>query len=302
MSALISSQILQLSSADGLWRAQISPVGASLVSLWHGDIEIVASPYDEPLTALAGAVMAPWPNRLQDGSWKLGDREYVAPINDTDGNNANHGLVFDKAFEIVNHGESSLSLETKIFDARAYPFEILLKITYALENSGLKISLHATNQASIAVPFAFGLHPYFVAEEDSEIELNAQTWIQKDARKLPTISLPIDASSVARRGRNKIAELNIDDCFTDLVANEQGLYVTRVTRPSSGSLVEIEQSSVLSFVMLYRFQEVDKKRRMLLAIEPQTSKANFLRDLAGQTLLMPDQALEAVCQIKLRKN
>ncbi len=301
MSALISSQILQLSSADGLWRAQISPVGASLVGLWHADGEIVASPYDEPLRALAGAVMAPWPNRLEDGTWKLGNREFAAVVNDADGNNANHGLVFNRAFDVVNHSDSLLRLQTKIFDQRAYPFEILLTLTYALENDGLKISFEAVNQAAEAVPVAFGLHPYFVADEDSELELNARTWVQKNSRNLPTQSTPIDSSSAAQQGRNRIAELDIDDCVTDLVANERGCFVTTISRPSIGMAIDIEQSRALSYLMLYKLQEVDKKKRMLLAVEPQTSKANFLRNFEGQELLQPNQALEATCQIKLRK-
>ena len=301
MSALISSQILQLSSADGLWRAQISPVGASLVGLWHADVEIVASPYDEPLRALAGAVMAPWPNRLEDGTWTLGNREFAAVVNDTDGNNANHGLVFDKAFDIFNHTDSLLRLETKIFDQRAYPFEILLTVTYSIENDGLRVSFEAVNQAAEAVPLAFGLHPYFVAEEDSELELNARTWVQKNSRNLPTLSTPIDSSSAAQQGRNRIAELDIDDCFTELVANERDYFVTTISRPSIGIAIDIEQSRALSYLMLYKLQEVEKKKRTLLAVEPQTSKANFLRNLEGEELLQPNQALEATCQIKLRK-
>jgi aldose 1-epimerase len=301
VSALISSQILQLSSADGLWRAQISPVGASLVSLWRSDVEIVASPYGEPLRALAGSVMAPWPNRLEDGTWKLGNREFAAAVNDTYGNNANHGLVFDKAFDVVNHTDSLLSLETKIFDERAYPFEILLTLTYALENDGLQISFEAVNHAAEAVPVAFGLHPYFVAEEDSELELNARTWVQKNSRNLPTLSTPIDSSSAAQQGRNRIAVLDIDDCFTDLIANERGYFVTKISRPSNSVIVEIEQSRALSYLMLYKLQEVEKKKRTLIAVEPQTSKANFLRNLEGQKLLQPNQALDARCQIKLRK-
>ena len=301
MSALISSQILQLSSADGLWHAQISPVGASLVGLWHDDVEIVASPYDEPLRALAGAVMAPWPNRLEDGTWKLGNREFAAEINDTYGNNANHGLVFDKTFDVVNHSDSLLRLQTKIFDQRAYPFEILLTVTYALENDGLKISFEAVNHAAEAVPLAFGLHPYFVADADSELELSARTWVKKDSRNLPTLSAPIDSSSAAKRGRNRITELDIDDCFTDLVADERGYFVTTISRPSIGIAIDIEQSRALSYLMLYKLQEVEKKKRILLAVEPQSSKANFLRKLEGEELLQPNQALEATCQIKLRK-
>lgn len=301
MSALISSQILQLASADGHWRAQISPIGASLVSLWHGQLEIVASPNDEPLTALAGAVMAPWPNRLEDGTWRLGDREFAAEINDLVGHNANHGLVFDKAFEVVQQTQSTLRLEIKIFDERAYPFEVLLSVTYELENSGLKVSIEAQNLAQEAAPVAFGLHPYFVVEEDSELQLNAKTWVQKNSRKLPTGVAATDSSSPAHRGLNRISDLDIDDCFTDLVSNEHGFFVTTISRGASDSFVDIEQSHSLSHLMLYKLEETQNKKRVLLAVEPQTSKANFFRNLQSEDLLQPHGVLKAVCQIKLRK-
>jgi aldose 1-epimerase len=301
VNSLSKTQIFNLLSEDGAWRAQVSPVGGSLVSLWRADVEIVASPYGQPLAAFAGALMAPWPNRLEDGTWKLGNREFVAPINDLDGNNANHGLVFDKIFEIVHHSEKTLRLETEIFDERAYPFQVLLTITYALDSNGLHISLEAKNLTTEAVAFAFGLHPYFVAEEDSELELNAQTWIQKNSRNLPTHSLPIDSSSPARSGLNTVAQLNIDDCFTNLVANEQGLYSTKISRPSVDLVVDILQSRTLSHVMLFKFQELENQKRILLAVEPQTASANFLRNFGSESLLRPNQVIEANFQIRARK-
>lgn len=302
MNSISKAQIFNLLSEDGAWRAQISPVGGSLVSLWRGDVELVASPYEQPLAAFAGAVMAPWPNRLEDGTWKLGNRDFVAPINDLDGNNANHGLVFDKMFNIVHHTEKTLRLETEIFDARAYPFQVLLTITYALDSDGLQISLEAKNQAAEAVPFAFGLHPYFVAEEDSELELNAQSWVQKNLRNLPIQLIPIDSSSVARHGLNRMAQLNIDDCFTNLVANEQGFYSTKISRPAVGVVVDILQSRTMSHLMLFKFLEVEKQKRMLFAVEPQTAPANFLRNFASESLLRPNQVIEANFEIRLRKN
>ena len=250
MSALISRQILQLASADGLWRAQISPVGASLVSLWHGDIEVVTSPYNEPLRALAGSVMAPWPNRLEDGAWQLGDREFTATINDADGHNSNHGLAFDKEFALASQTDSRLRLELNIFDEQAYPFSVLLSVTYLLQNTGLQVELEAKNLSNEDVPVAFGMHPYFVLDQDSTLSVDAKTWITKNARNLPVSASTFENSPLANNAGQDICNLELDECFTDLRFGSNDFCVTTVTRPSLGIAVEVEQGRELSHLML----------------------------------------------------
>jgi aldose 1-epimerase len=300
VSALISRQILQLASADGLWRAQISPIGASLVSLWHGDIEIITSPYNEPLRALAGSVMAPWPNRLEDGTWQLGDREFKATINDTEGHNANHGLVFDKEFALVSQADSSLRLELNLFDEQAYPFSVLLSVKYLLQKTGLQVELESKNLSNEDVPVAFGMHPYFVLDQDSTLSIDAKTWITKNARNLPLSASTFEHSPLAKNAGQDICNLELDECFTDLRFNSNDVCVTTVTRPSLGIAIEVEQSRELSHLMLYRLQESSQPNRSLLAIEPQSAPANAFRNLESVASLTPAATLKAKYRVKFR--
>jgi aldose 1-epimerase len=300
VSALISRHILQLASADGLWRAQISPVGASLVSLWHGDIEVVTSPYNEPLRALAGSVMAPWPNRLEDGAWQLGDREFTATINDADGHNANHGLAFDKEFALASQTDSRLRLELNLFDEQAYPFSVLLSVTYLLQNTGLQVELEAKNLSNQDVPVAFGMHPYFVLDRDSTLSVDAKTWITKNARNLPVSASTFENSPLANNAGQDICNLELDECFTDLRFDSNDVCVTTVTRPSLGIAVEVEQSRELSHLMLYRLQESSQPNRSLLAIEPQSSPANAFRNLESVASLAPAATFKANYRVKFR--
>ena len=300
MSALISRQILQLASADGLWRAQISPVGASLVSLWHGDIEVVTSPYNEPLRALAGSVMAPWPNRLEDGAWQLGDREFTAAINDAEGHNANHGLAFDKEFALASQTDSRLRLELNLFDEQAYPFSVLLSVTYLLQNTGLQVELEAKNLSNEDVPVAFGMHPYFVLDQDSTLSVDAKTWITKNARNLPVSASTFENSPLANNAGQDICNLELDECFTDLRFDSNDVCVTTVTRPSLGIAVEVEQSRELSHLMLYRLQESSQPNRSLLAIEPQSAPANAFRNLESVASLAPAETFKANYRVKFR--
>lgn len=301
MSALISSQILQLASADGLWRAEVSPVGASLVSLWFDGIEIVTSPYHKAHYAVAGVIMAPWPNRLEDGRWSMGDREFTAAINDGEGHNANHGLVLARKFDVVEQSESRLQLQTDLFNAAAYPFEVSLKISYELTSEGMQIEIEARNLDASAVPIAFGMHPYFVCDENSQIEIGADTWISKTERNLPLLATAIEESPVAQRGFNLVQDLDIDDCFTDLDSESEG-HVTRLSRPNYDMTVELWQSNGLSHLMIYKFTEDDEQERVLLAIEPQSAPANAFRNLDQVKILEPSELFSANCKITRRKN
>ena len=301
MSALISNQVLQLASADSRWLAEVSPVGASLVSLWFDGIEIVTSPFHQACYAVAGAVMAPWPNRLEDGTWQMGERKFAAPINDEQGHNANHGLVLDKEFEIVEQSDTRIRLETNLFDAAAYPFEVSLSVTYELTDGGLQIGLETKNIDTALAPVAFGLHPYFVCDEDSQVELQANVCITKDARNLPLKSVAIEESKAAKRGLNLVRELDIDDCFTDLISESEGS-VTRLTRPGHGLTVAVVQSKELNHLMLYKFTEDKMSKRTLLAIEPQSAPANAFRSLEQVKILTPKESFRATCKITQRKN
>ena len=299
--ALIPSDILQLVSADALWRAEVNPVASALVSLWFDDIEIVTSPYQKPGYAQAGVIMAPWPNRLEDGRWQMGDREFAAPINDFEGNNANHGLLLGRTFDVIEHTASNLRLETNLFDAAAYPFDITLTVNFQLQNTGLEITISTKNCGAVSAPIAFGLHPYFVAEPNSQLELNARTWIQKNERNLPTHAEPIEKSAVAKAGLNLVEQLQVDDCFTHLI-EEDGFTVTRLSRPAAGFTVEVRQTEELSYLMLYTLQEETNQKRLLIAIEPQTAPVNAFKNFDQVKLLAAGEIFEATCKINLRNN
>lgn len=302
MSALISNNRTQvLTSADSLWRAEITATGAALVSLWQGDTELVASPNGQPLYAFAGAVMAPWPNRLEDGRYKFNDVEFLAPINDFQGNNANHGLVFGKDFEIIELAADRLRLRTELFDPSAYQFNVELQVTYELSHGGLHIQLEAINHESSVAPFAIGVHPYFVTDSDSQLEVSAGKFLLKNERGLPIGSTTLSESGVLQHTKNLIADLNIDDCLTELSVNSSDLHETILSRPSLGFEVVLLQSKSLSHLMIFRFDESSESQRTLLALEPQSAPANALRNEPNSHLLEPGQHQTYECSITTRR-
>lgn len=276
MSALISDPQTQvLSSQSGLWRAEVNPRGATLISLWRGDDEIVTSPNHEPFFAFAGALMAPWPNRLEDGEWQFSGRRLRAPINDPSGNNANHGLAFGSLFDVTSSSSDSVTFATSIRHDAGYPFDVRLQVSYQLTEEGLAIDIAAKNLEDFAVPFAVGVHPYFVCDEDSILNLHARKLMHKDSRGLPTTEIAINDSNIVRRGQNRTNALQIDDCVFDFDQISESRICTELIRRSKNLIVKLRQSQNLHYLMIFKYE--DQFKRTLLALEPQSAKANALR-------------------------
>ncbi|MEN9749410.1 MAG: hypothetical protein RL149_488 [Actinomycetota bacterium] len=302
MSALISDRkIVTLESSGGLWRADVHPVGASLVALWFDGAEIVVSPYGRNFFAFAGATLAPWPNRLEDGTWIFADKTLKHAINDERGHNANHGLAFDREFRVVNQGSNAISLALDFGSDQVYPFATTLTVRYELSSEGLSSTITFTNRDNQIVPVALGAHPYFLLDANSEVEINAREVFQKSTRSLPLQTMSLRESDIAVQGKNPIAGLEIDDCFTALEENGDSRYFTRISRPSMNRTVEIWQDTLFNHLMLFVLREQGDEGRTTIAVEPQTSAANALRTNEGLQWIAPGEQISASWGIKINE-
>ena len=300
MSALISDRdLVTLVSANGLWRADVHPIGASLVALFYDDHEIVITPYSETFYAFAGATLAPWPNRLEDGTWVFGDKTLQHRINDERGHNSNHGLVFDRKFEVLRSSQEEIVFQISLGEDAVYPFTVGITVTYHLTEQGLSQSISATNKDTQLVPIAFGAHPYLLLEDDSMVEINALQVYAKSSRGLPLAKMPIAESGLAKNGFNLARELEVDDCFVGLIENADSRYSTRVTRPGLNKTVEIWQDTEFDHLMLFAFRENGAEGRSALAVEPQTAPANALRSQDDIVWISPGSTLSAAWGISI---
>ena len=302
MSALNSDRdLVTLVSANGLWRADVHPVGASLVALFYDNQEIVITPYSKTFFAFAGATMAPWPNRLEDGTWTFGDKTLKHHINDELGHNSNHGLVFDREFEVLQSSRDEIVFQISLGEDAVYPFKVDITVQYLVSEDGLTQKISATNRDSQLVPIAFGSHPYLLLDDNSMVEINALQVYAKSSRYLPLAKIPIDESGFAKNGFNRASDLEVDDCFVSLTENADSRYSTRITRPSLGKTIEIWQSTEFDHLMLFAFRENSGAGRSALAVEPQTAPANALRSHDDIEWISPDSTWSATWGISIKE-
>ncbi len=114
-----SGEQFELVHADQ--KAVVVEVGGGLRTYSAGGRDILDGyALDVPCTSGRGQVLAPWPNRLEDGRYEFDGRRYQLPLNEPERRNAIHGLVRWAAWAVAErehaprrdeaHGPSSARL------------------------------------------------------------------------------------------------------------------------------------------------------------------------------------------------
>jgi aldose 1-epimerase len=264
-----SEPIEQLSlsrvTENGTSIAVISPLGGAICQLLVNDFEIVPQfSLSDPLALRYGHVLAPWPNRLEDGSFDFRGTSYRFENLDAQ-QNLNHGFLSGKTLEVRSHKSDSLVLGYRFGEHPSYPFEIDLEIHYRLTDSALEVSAKATN-LGVDAPFAIGFHPYFLTGDDFQLSANFTSQSVQDQRMLPVGEKAISGIDLTELS----PELQtLDHCFW-------GADQVLLVRPGGKVLIEAQEN--MPYFMLYRPDRLLAESGPVVAIEPQSAKANVLKN------------------------
>lgn len=170
-------------------------------------------------------LLFPFPNRIRDGEFSFRGQRYVVNPN-------RHGFVRDKYWRVLGTGASdqegawiTASLEASQYPEQIlqqFPFPFRFEVTYRLQNSRLEIDALVQNTGAHDMPCGFGLHPYFRRPEQGTMQVPAQKrWELQDS--LPTGKLLDVAGHYDLRRPKDVTSLMLDDIFTDLMVDADGL-------------------------------------------------------------------------------
>lgn len=220
----------------GPYRAVITELGATLRSLSFDGRELLWTfgPGEEPLD-YQGAQLAPWPNRIRDGRYEFEGQENQLPINEPDRNTALHGLVYSKAWELISHDSSSVTQRLTLLPEPGWPFTLLLEIRHGLGDEGLLVDVSAANLGDAALPYGYGVHPYYAFDlDDLVLELPFTQELLVDPERL----LPLELTEVTAEHDfvtpRKLGGAEFDTAFTSprvprwetgLIGREHSVYV-----------------------------------------------------------------------------
>ncbi len=316
----------QVTITSGKLSATITEVGATLRELSLGDWRVVDGfGSDEMCREGRGQVLAPWPNRLDKGTYTYGKRLGRAALDEPENSNAIHGLVRWRRFEIVKVTTEAVEMRLDSLPEPGFPFQYHLGITYSVSSRGLEVKTVVRNSGDEAMPFGIGFHPYLrlaaceecvadVGAPGEKLEgvggggcevdrwllgIPARQYFIADERSLPVSVAAVDGTEFDFNGGRKIGSTVLDTCFTGFepAAGERTLTVSCGLCENA---IEVWADDAFNYFMVFTGDTLGTgKARKSVAIEPMTCPPNSFNSKRGIIELGVGESMELVWGIRL---
>lgn len=290
-------------SANANWTATIDTLGATLRQLSCNGVELIQTWEGQgPGPFCAGIVLSPWGNRLANGQWQHNGQTFQVPINEPSKNNANHGLLIDRVYEVVRHASNSITLSTTIDSPDGYPFVVDTTVTYRLTDEGLVVTHTAANRSAEPAPYAVGAHPYFTISGtdtgDLVLQTGAKTVSTYDEQQIPTGAISVDGTRFDLRTGKLVRESVIDHHYSDLPRDEKSLAHTYLR--SDEAVLDIWQDANFTDLVIFTpdFYPTPEGFIHAVAVEPMTAPPNALNSKQGLHWLQTGEKFEAQWGVK----
>lgn len=186
-----------------------------------------------------GKTILPWPNRIDHGAYTFDGRQLQVPINEPENDAALHGLMSFVEWQPVRWDRDAVVLSYALPPTYGYPFHLSFEIAFAIDESGVRSTLTATNIGDSAAPFGTANHAYLAAGpggriDDIVLTIPADTRYVVDDRLIPTGTAPVEGTEYDFRTARRLGGTRMNTAFTDL-ARSGGAAVVRSTGRTSVS-------------------------------------------------------------------
>jgi aldose 1-epimerase len=304
MTAAPSGEQFEIMSGDQ--RAVVVEVGGGLrsYSAYGGDV-LDGYGADEMCTAGRGQVLAPWPNRLEGGSYEFAGTRHQLPLTEPEHANAIHGLVRWAPWAAAERESHRVVMAHVLHPRPGYPFRLELSIDYSLSERGLRVATSATNVGPAPCPYGVGAHPYLTvgAETVDSVILRApaRSVLRSDERGIPTGKASVAGTELDFREPRQIGATKLDHAFADLDRDDEGLARVRLLDSATGTELELWVDEGYRYLMLFTGDPLPDVNRRSLAVEPMTCPPNAFRSGDDVIVLGPGETFTSTWGITPRR-
>jgi aldose 1-epimerase len=172
---------------------------------------------------------------------------------------------------------------------QGYPFAVQTAVTYRdAAESGLHVTVTATNKGSRPAPWGAGAHPYLTAGtptiDECELELPADRWLPVDERLIPAgPAQDVAGTDYDLRTARKLAGIQLDHAFTGLRREPDGLAWVRLT--GGGLTTAMWMDAANTWLQVFTSDPLEEeRRRAAVAVEPMTCPPNAF--VSGEDLIV----------------
>lgn len=284
-------------SAGG-YTAVLTEVGANLSSLTSptGRALVLPSPATEIRKSSAGALLAPWPNRIEGGTYTWCGTEYQLPLNEVAMNNASHGLVSWERWSFgeiqEQDGAQSVTATLQLVPVPGYPFSLKFAVTYTVNEQGLTTEFTARNLGDEPAPYAVGAHPYLMAGTNSvefdavdnwSLQASVTTYLEVNENMIPIAEKAV-TESLDLTQKLPLRDVQLDHAFGGMQKNEAGEITVTLSAPN-GEKTVLTAGEGIEWLQFY----TDDAKRRGVAVEPMTAPANAFNTGTDLLVLAPGE-------------
>jgi len=296
VSEAVTTELGQIEIARGGQRVGVVALGGGLRSYEAAGRELLNGfrPGERPASG-RGQVLVPWPNRIEDGSYKFDGKRMQLPLTEAENGNAIHGLVRGATWNLVDHEADRVVLDYTLEPQPGYPFALGLSIEYALSPTGLTVTTTAWNLSGETCPYGAGQHPYLTLGTPTidtlRLQVPARVVAFSDERGLPVRSAPVDGTEYDFRAGRKIGGTVLDNAFAELERDGDGRARVLLDDLAGGAGLTLWVDESYRYLMLYTGDSHPDVARRGLAVEPMTCPPNAFRTGESVIRLEPGESV-----------
>jgi aldose 1-epimerase len=232
-------------------------------------------------------VLAPWPNRIENGSYEFDGKRLQLPLTEPEHGNAIHGLVRGATWNVADLATDRVLLDHLLEAQPGYPFTLALTTEYSLSDAGLTVTATARNVGSEPCPYGSGQHPYLTLGTPTidtlRLQLPADVVAFSDERGIPVRSEPVDGTEYDFRSGRTIGETVLDNAYTELRRGHDGRARVLLDDPNGGSGIAVWVDERYRYLMVFTGDPLPDVARRSIAVEPMTCPPNAFR--TGESLI-----------------
>jgi aldose 1-epimerase len=247
--------------------------------------EVVGRPVLDGYDVLAMAdgarcqTLVPWPNRVQDGTWRYDGQDLQLSLTEPSQHNAIHGLVRWSSWSVAERAENAVTVTTTSYPQPGYPWTIEVGNAWSLADSGLAVTTTIVNRSDRAAPVACGFHPYLSAGtptvDTATLQLRADTWLPTGAQQIPTGRESVAETPYDFRQGRPIGDIELDHTFTDLARDADGKFRLQLSGKHD---VTVWMDEAYPYVEIFSGDALPdpSRRRQGLGVEPMSAPPNAM--------------------------
>ena len=266
--------------------------GASLQELTLGGQELIKDM--KPLTyntTYASSILFPFANRIKDGSYEFEGQSYQFDINEEKLNNALHGLIYNKTFEVLDQQSTETQASVKLAYheqelSKGFPFTYIIYLEYILTATTLDIHVEVKNTDSKPFPFTLGWHPYFLS---SDLRNSSIIFDSKEKLKLDQRNITEKIIANEHVDGFKIKDQFLDDCFI--------LESKAISFKTPEYILNLKTSEEDCYLQLYT-----PPHKNTIAIEPTTGVSDSFNNGIGLKTLQPNETYKISWNLNIENN